>query len=95
MFWEYSRVDGFACLSALGGFCDDSKEFLAGVVVSLIVAHQIPLHAAVQKCYPRITKTNIEVFANRDTTPNVISIFHLIAQSLVNEHVCSPWYPCS
>jgi hypothetical protein len=69
------------------GLGELQRIFLLKTLVDIAVANKGDVVKAAAACVPGVNDANIQVGGTGDEMPNIFSIFHLVAESLVAEHV--------
>lgn len=87
VFWEYARIDGFASLSSLGGLGEPQKKFLMDALVALVMENWEDVFTTAAEFYPGMSAETIRLGAGGGEMPNIFSLFHVVAENLVAEHV--------
>jgi hypothetical protein len=88
-FWEYIRVSDWGALTNVGGLSDESREFGRINLCDLLL--KIPsITEAAYSIIPPADRSAIKVSRTNGRILTVISIFHLIAEGLLEIHVCPP-----
>jgi hypothetical protein len=89
LFWEYSKQDGFAAFSTIGGVNLLAQHYFFDQFWAATKGNFQTFISTLTALNHGVTSANIRPYVSEAAPPNVIAPLHLIAQSLCHEFVCT------
>jgi hypothetical protein len=86
LFQEYSRL-GFGVFSTMGGIRSEISDFFLEVIADVVVENLSMWTSVLMKRHSGIMPSTIQPYIRAKDSPNLVSPFHLIAQSLRHDYV--------
>ena len=86
VFQQLSRSTRFGVFSQIGGIGVEKQREITDTVVTEWTSEPTIL-PVLQAWHPDVTPHNLQPYVAATSDPNVFSFLHLIARSIVNEHV--------
>jgi hypothetical protein len=86
LFQEYSRL-GFGVFSTMGGIRSEISDFFLEVIADVVVENLAMWTSVLMKRHPEVMPSTIQPYIRANDSPNLVSPFHLIAQSLRHDYV--------
>src|SRR5271163_4831634 len=92
MFQNVCSTSALGSFQTYGSIAEVVREDLEKTMFTTIRSHWNELREVLQQRHPGSTPGNLRPFVGKEE-PNIISFFHLIAQSINDEWVCLTFLP--
>ena len=87
IFENVARTKGYATYSPLAKLSKEEQQHVYDTVLDEWSENVEDVHKTLDEWHPRVREVGVRPFVSPSSPPNVFSPFHLIAQSLMEEHV--------
>jgi len=87
LFDGVARNDSLAAFATLGGLGEHSQGFVLDQLIAAVIENWDKILDAALKRYPDLSPRTLQPYVTANSTPNIISPFHLCCQALCAEHV--------